>query len=36
MRTLLDVERNLTSSRGETDVRGTYPLHVAAAGFAGR
>ena len=30
IRTLLDANRALANSRSETDVRGTYPLHVAA------
>ena len=27
---LLDADRSLANARSETDVRGTYPLHVAA------
>src|SRR5881628_1808369 len=30
VRLLLDANRALANSRSETDVRGTYPLHVAA------
>jgi ankyrin repeat protein len=30
MQTLLDADRKIADSRSETDVRGTFPLHVAA------
>ena len=30
IRALLEEDPHLANSRGETDVRGTYPLHVAA------
>jgi len=30
MKMLLDADRSLANARSETDVRGTYPLHVAA------
>ena len=30
MKALLDADRSLANARSETDVRGTYPLHVAA------
>src|SRR5215470_3807421 len=30
MKTLLEEDRSLANARSETDVRGTYPLHVAA------
>ena len=30
MKALLDANRPLANARSETDVRGTYPLHVAA------
>src|SRR5262245_65427613 len=30
MKTILHADRLLANARGETDVRGTYPLHVAA------
>src|SRR5262245_44837043 len=31
MRPLLDADRSLANARVDTDVRGTYPLHFAAA-----
>lgn len=30
MKDLLETDRSLANARSETDVRGTYPLHVAA------
>jgi ankyrin repeat protein len=30
MKDLLETDRSLTNARSDTDVRGTYPLHVAA------
>jgi len=30
LKALLDADRSLANARSETDVRGTYPLHVAA------
>jgi len=30
IRALLESDRSLANARSETDVRGTYPLHVAA------
>lgn len=30
IKTLLEMNRSLANARSETDVRGTYPLHVAA------
>jgi uncharacterized protein len=30
MKDLLEADRSLANARSETDVRGTYPLHVAA------
>jgi len=30
IRALLETDRSLANARSETDVRGTYPLHVAA------
>jgi uncharacterized protein len=30
VKALLEIDRSLANARSETDVRGTYPLHVAA------
>jgi ankyrin repeat protein len=30
LKALLDADRSLANARSETDVRGTYPVHVAA------